>query len=72
MRLVSQALAANTDQLPRVDSRFRQSAPNALGTSTEGAIRSGLCWGSVGAIRELVERIAEGRRRHRETVDSDR
>lgn len=57
MRLVSQALASNTDQLPQVDSRFPQSAPDALGTSTEGAIRSGLFWGSVGAIRELVERI---------------
>jgi len=57
MRLVSQVLAAKTDQLPQVDPRFRQSAPNALGTSTEDAIRSGMFWGSVGAIRELVERI---------------
>lgn len=57
MRLVSQALAAKTDQLPQVDPHFQQSVPNALGTSTEGAIRSGLFWGSVGAIRELVERL---------------
>ena len=57
MQLVSQALSAKTDQLPQVDPCFRQSAPNALGRSTDGAIRSGLFWGSVGAIRELVERI---------------
>lgn len=57
MRLVSQALAAKTDQLPQVDPHFLQCAPAALGTSTEGAIRSGLFWGSVGAIRELVERL---------------
>lgn len=57
MRLVSQALAAKTDQLPRVDPHFHQSQPRALGTSTEEAIRSGLFWGSVGAIRELVQRI---------------
>lgn len=57
LRLVSQALAAKTDQLPQVDPHFHRSVPNALGTSTEGAIRSGLFWGSVGAIRELVERL---------------
>jgi len=57
MQLVSHALSVNTDQLPLVDPRFAHTAPDALGTSTEDAIRSGLFWGSVGAIRELIERI---------------
>ncbi len=57
MRLVSRALAANTDQLPRVDPLFQNSLPDPIGISTEGAIRSGLFWGSVGAVRELVARI---------------
>jgi len=57
LRLISQALASKTDQLPRVDWNFQGSVPEPLGTSTETAIRSGLFWGSVGAIRELVARI---------------
>jgi type III pantothenate kinase len=59
MRIVSHALSANTDLLPQVDPRFQQSVPDALGKSTDAAIRSGLFWGSVGAIRELVERIGK-------------
>ena len=59
MRLVSQALATKTDQLPTVEPDFRAAVPDPLGTSTEAAIRSGLFWGSVGAIRELVARIGD-------------
>ncbi len=32
--------------------------PQALGKDTQGAIRSGLFWGAVGAVRELVERLS--------------
>ncbi len=51
------ALAAATDQLPVVETSFL-SKPPAVGKSTEEAIRSGLVWGTVGAIRELITRIA--------------
>jgi type III pantothenate kinase len=33
--------------------------PPALGRDTEAAMRAGLFWGAVGAIRELVTRVAE-------------
>lgn len=56
-RLVSRALAAGTDQLPEADSLFTDVAPEVVGKSTEEAIRSGLFWGGVGAIKELVDRV---------------
>ncbi|MCA9118772.1 MAG: type III pantothenate kinase [Planctomycetaceae bacterium] len=57
-RLSAQALADGTDQLPNVDATFRSDAPAVIGKSTTEAIRSGLFWGGVGAIRELVARTA--------------
>jgi type III pantothenate kinase len=33
--------------------------PPALGTSTTDALRSGLFWGSIGAVQELVHRLAK-------------
>jgi type III pantothenate kinase len=35
------------------------SLPPAVGRDTEAAMRSGLFWGAVGAIRELVARVAD-------------
>lgn len=57
-RLSARALADGTDQLPNVDATFRTEAPRVIGKSTTQAIRSGLFWGGVGAIRELVARIS--------------
>ncbi len=57
-RLSARALADGTDLLPNVDSTFRTEAPAVSGKSTDAAIRSGLFWGGVGAIRELVTRTA--------------
>ena len=34
--------------------------PPALGGSTAAAIRSGLFWGAVGAIRQLIGQLAPG------------
>jgi type III pantothenate kinase len=53
----SQALHEFTDLLPLVEVTER---PDALGTSTLAAIRSGLYWGMVGAVRELVARLSAG------------
>lgn len=50
------ALAAACDQLPEVDLR---EPPPALPRDTDSAIRAGLVFGAVGAIKELISRIAE-------------
>ncbi len=55
----ARALHEFTDLLPLVDVSDLSTPPPALGTATEPAIESGLFWGSVGAIRELVERLGE-------------
>lgn len=57
-RLMAVALSNGTDQLPNL-SAFRSTAePAVVGTSTEKAIRSGIDWGAVGAVRELLTRMA--------------
>jgi type III pantothenate kinase len=53
------ALAAATDALPHVELRGPSAAPSAIGKSTADAILSGLVWGCVGAVRELIARISE-------------
>ncbi len=58
-RLIARALAADTDQLPEVGPTSLDTVPAAVGRSTVGAIQSGLFWGSVGAIRELVHRLGD-------------
>jgi type III pantothenate kinase len=58
-RLIAKALAEGTDQLPQVDYDPVGELPPAVGKSTAAAIRSGLFWGQVGAVRELVRRIAD-------------
>jgi type III pantothenate kinase len=55
----ARALEAETDALPRVDLDHLAHPPAALGKSTVPAIESGLYWGAVGAIRELIHRLAE-------------
>ncbi len=52
----ARALHAFTDLLPLVDV---DEPPPALGKSTLAAISSGLYWGTIGAVRELVARLAE-------------
>lgn len=56
-RLSASALANNTEALPLVhfDSK---TLPSAIGKSTEAALQSGVFWGAVGGLRELIERIA--------------
>lgn len=55
--MAARALHEFTDLLPLVDV---SEAPPALGTSTLAAMSSGLYWGTVGAVRELVQRMAVG------------
>lgn len=56
--MVAQALAEQADLLPLIELTPDDEKPPVLGKSTEGAMRSGLFWGVVGAVRELVQRIS--------------
>ncbi|HUE70254.1 MAG TPA: type III pantothenate kinase [Pirellulaceae bacterium] len=57
-RLTAEALAANTDQLP-LTLYGGEDEPAALGKNTEAALKSGQFWGTIGAVRELIERMSE-------------
>jgi type III pantothenate kinase len=57
-KLSATALAAGTSQLPPVGATFT-GPPPAIGKSTEPAIRSGIFWGAVGAVRALIEKTVE-------------
>lgn len=48
------ALANATDALPLVEHSDLSTIPAPIGKSTEEAIRSGVVWGCVGAVRELI------------------
>ena len=53
----AEALAAATDALPLIEHSDLSSTPTPIGKSTEEAIRSGIVWGLVGAVRELISQI---------------
>lgn len=59
----ARALHAFTDRLPAIEMEEIDSPPPPLGRDTEGAMRAGVYWSAVGAVRELVAR-------HRETFGS--
>jgi type III pantothenate kinase len=58
MDLAARALAEHTDALPRVTLEGLTAPPAAVAKAAVPAIESGLFWGAVGAIRELVARYA--------------
>ena len=51
------ALSAGTDLLPLISTIRLDQPPPAIGDSTENAIRSGVFWGTIGAIREMIQRV---------------
>lgn len=55
-RMSAEALSS-ADLLP-VAKFSPDEIPVIIGKSTEGAIRSGLFWGAVGAVREIIERMS--------------
>ena len=57
--LIANALHERTAQLPRINTRDLAEPPEPVGYDTESALRSGLYWGLVGAVRELSTRMAE-------------
>jgi type III pantothenate kinase len=56
----TRALAEQTDALPHVPVEQLEKPPVALGKSTKAAIESGVYWGAVGAIRELIVQLSRG------------
>jgi type III pantothenate kinase len=55
------ALHECTNLLPQSSMQELGEPPAALGTSTLEAIHSGLYWGAIGAMRELVARLSNSR-----------
>ena len=57
----ARAMHQSTDLLPELDtSTWADNPPEVVGTATEPAILSGLFWGTIGAINELVDRMQHG------------
>jgi type III pantothenate kinase len=56
----ARALHEFTDLLPRIDAAELAEPPPAVGRDTSAAMRSGLFWGAVGAVRQLVEEHTAG------------
>ena len=54
----ARAMHAFTDLLPWIGMSDLASPPPPVGTATEPAMQSGLFWGAVGAIRQLVAQMA--------------
>jgi type III pantothenate kinase len=59
LAMSARALDEQTDALPRVNVEQWEKPPVSLGKATVPAIESGLFWGAVGAIRELVGRLSQ-------------
>jgi pantothenate kinase, type III len=57
-RMQAKALYDVADLLPLAEWKSGGDPPPVIGKNTEAAIQSGLFWGAVGAVRELVARIA--------------
>ena len=53
----ARALHDYTDLLPQIEMCELSEPPEPLGKATEPAMRSGLYWGAVGAVRELTSRM---------------
>jgi type III pantothenate kinase len=57
-QLMARSLANNTYLLPEIAGPDDVAPPDVIGRSTERAILSGLYWGSIGAVRELIVRMS--------------
>lgn len=55
----ARALYEFTDLLPLLDMKVLREPPAALGRSTTDAMQSGLYWGAVGGVRELIARMSK-------------
>jgi type III pantothenate kinase len=61
LRLSAYALHDYTAKLPLIDVDAQQTEPPQLpGKNTDEAMRAGLFWGQLGAIREIVRQLSDG------------
>ncbi len=56
-RISAEALFGGADLLPLAKLQPNDEPPAVVGKNTEDAIRSGLFWGAVGAVREIIGRM---------------
>lgn len=59
-KMQADALFGGADLLPLALLAPEDEPPASLGKNTEAAIKSGLFWGAVGAVRELVGQLSAG------------
>ncbi len=57
LAMSARAMHEFTDLLPLIPYEELAEAPSAVGRSTAPAMRSGLFWGAVGAMKELITRL---------------
>jgi type III pantothenate kinase len=55
----ARALHEFTDLLPLLEMQALAEPPPALGTNTGDAMRSGIYWGAVGGVKQLIELLSE-------------
>ena len=60
IQTAAQGLASATDALPLLENLDLSSVPAPIGKSTQDAMRSGIVWGCVGAVRELIAQMSAG------------
>jgi type III pantothenate kinase len=56
-RISAEALFGGADQLPLARLQPNDEPPEVVGKNTDAAIRSGLFWGAVGSVREIITRM---------------
>jgi len=59
LAMSARALEEQTDALPHVEVDHWQRPPLVLGRATVPAIESGIFWGTVGAVRELIAQLSK-------------
>lgn len=58
-RISAEALFGGADLLPLARLQPNDEPPEVVGKNTEAAIRSGLFWGAVGSVREIITRMKQ-------------
>lgn len=58
-RISAEALFGGADLLPLARLQPNDEPPAVVGKNTEAAIRSGLFWGAVGSVREIITRMKQ-------------
>jgi len=60
VEMSARALHEYTDMLPQIAMSELADPPEPIGKATQPAMRSGVYWGTIGAVRELIRRMTAG------------